>query len=449
MGKKWYTDGKVEVQIDEGEACPEGFTPGRKIKGIKLGSYSEERRKNISEACKGRTAYNKGKKEEKKHIYYTDGKVSIRIPYDESPPEGFVRGRLKRRLSPDERASFNQKICKTKEERYGDKYYNNQPKTIKTTLEKYGVSCQFLRDDVFPTASSDSKPNLEFLRLLEENGIKVDDREFIIQGELKRYDFRIRDVLVEINPWAWHNSTYCPLVSGEPVDRNYHYDKTQIATKNGYRCINVWDWDDKNKIVALLKEKETIGARECAVKLVDKNEEQEFLNNNHLQGYVSSKVSVGLYHKDTLVSLMTFGKPRYNKNYQYELLRYCSTHNVIGGAKKLFSFFITNFNPESIVSYCDLSKFSGDVYYKLGFSLINTSVGKHWYHPKMKLHITDNLLRKNGFDRLLGKYFGEYGKGTSNSELMLAHGFVEIYDAGQATFSWKLKSRETLNSDKL
>lgn len=39
-----------------------------------------------------------------------------------------------------------------------------------------------------------------------------------------------------------------------------------------------------------------------------------------------------------------------------------------------------------------------------------------------------------GFDQLLGKTFGVFGRGTSNEELMLSHGFVEIYDAGQATY---------------
>ena len=435
-GKKWFTNGEVEIQLNENDACPEGFTPGRKIKGIKLGSYSEERRNNISKACIGRTPYNKGKKEEKKHVYYTDGKVSIRIPYDEEPPIGFVRGRLKRRMTESERISFNQKICKTKEDRYGDKYYNNQPKMVETTIARFGVSCQFLRDDVYPTSSSDSKPNIKFLQLLEQNNIHVDEREFIIHGELKRYDFRVGKNLIEINPCAWHNSTFCPLPSGEPTDKMYHFNKTMLAVKNGYRCINVWDWDDNNKIISLLKNKETVGARKCDVKLVSTFDARLFLNSNHLQGYVPSKIKIGLYYNDELVSLMTFGTPRYNKKYQYELLRYCSTYNVIGGANKLFSFFINNYSPKSIVSYCDLSKFSGELYHKLGFSLINTSIGKHWYNMKLNIHITDNLLRKNGFDRLLGKYFGTFGKGTSNSALMLSHGFVEVYDAGQATYSW-------------
>ena len=40
-----------------------------------------------------------------------------------------------------------------------------------------------------------------------------------------------------------------------------------------------------------------------------------------------------------------------------------------------------------------------------------------------------------GFDLLFGDEYGCFGKGTSNEELMRAHGFVEIYDAGQTTYS--------------
>lgn len=53
------------------------------------------------------------------------------------------------------------------------------------------------------------------------------------------------------------------------------------------------------------------------------------------------------------------------------------------------------------------------------------------YNTKTNQHITDNLLRQQGFDRL---FKTNYGKGTSNEQLMLENGFVEIYDAGQATY---------------
>ena len=81
-----------------------------------------------------------------------------------------------------------------------------------------------------------------------------------------------------------------------------------------------------------------------------------------------------------------------------------------------------------MVSYCDLSKFTGNTYEKLGFTELRTSIGKHWCNLRGTRHITDNLLRQQGFDRLFNT---NYGKGTSNEELIRKQGYLDIYDAGQ------------------
>ena len=128
---------------------------------------------------------------------------------------------------------------------------------------------------------------------------------------------------------------------------------------------------------------------------------------------------------------MTFGKPRYNKHYEYELLRLCSHSDyiVVGGAERLFKHFVDAYKPNGIVSYCDASKFDGGVYTRLGFNFKSvSSPTKHWYNIKSGQHITDNLLRQRGFDQLFN---ASYGKGTSNEELMVEHGFLPIYDCGQ------------------
>ena len=58
---------------------------------------------------------------------------------------------------------------------------------------------------------------------------------------------------------------------------------------------------------------------------------------------------------------------------------------------------------------------------------------------KTQKHITDNLLRQRDFDQLLGKEYWCYGKGTFNEELMKEHGFVEVYDVGQANICLECK----------
>ena len=151
---------------------------------------------------------------------------------------------------------------------------------------------------------------------------------------------------------------------------------------------------------------------------------------------VDKDVNVVASNKDNeLIEIMTFGKPRYNKNYEWELLRLCShkDYKIVGGAERLFNHFIKTYTPVNIISYCDYSKFSGDVYSRLDFVRIGKiSPSKHW--SKGKQHITDNLLRQRGYDQLFGT---NYGKGTSNEELMLKNNWLPVYDCGQLTFIYK------------
>ena len=290
-------------------------------------------------------------------------------------------------------------------------------------MNKYGVNLPF---DVnhHTRNNKDSGPNLKFKQLLEDNNIEF-EREFPL-GRYK-YDFKVGNILIEIDPTATHNVTYSPYES--IIDRNYHRDKTVFATIYNFRCIHVWDWDDLNKIIFLLKPMEKIYARKCVLKNVSKQEAKEFLNKYHIQSYCNDEIRIGLYYDNQLISIMTFGQPRYNKQCKYELLRFCSCKNVVGGKEKLLKYFISNYSS-SIVSYCDLSKFSGKSYSDLGFELVRSSVPtRHWYNGT--LHITDNLLRQRGYDQLFN---ANYGKGYSNEELMRQQGFVEIYDCGQATY---------------
>lgn len=301
-----------------------------------------------------------------------------------------------------------------------------------TFLERYGVENYWAMPNAkLSNGSKNSKANQRFYELLAKANIAF-EQEFVLKG--KRFDFKVQNTLIEINPTATHNSTW-GIFETEGLDKNYHKIKTNIAKNENFQCVHIFDWDDPAKVVAMLKAKEVVFGRNCEIKEIPTNEAAEFLTKYHIQGYARDRIRIGLYYDNQLVSLMTFGKPRYNKKYQYELIRYCnSTYNILGGAEKMHKFFIEQYQPESIISYCDLSKFSGQVYEKLGFKRTRTSgAARHWYNLKTKQHITDNLLRQRGFDQL---FKTEHGKGTSNEALMLEAGFVEVYDCGQATYIW-------------
>ena len=327
-----------------------------------------------------------------------------------------------------------------------------QEKTKSTCLRKYGVEYSFQSDVVknksnetclkkygktfFEVAHSHHRTSKLNEKLQEYFGIPNDDCEVYVGG--KFYDFRVGGILVEINPTVTHNSDRSILFSdGTPIDKDYHINKTLIAESNGYRCVHVWDWDDIGKIKNILRnDKKIVYARDCEVVNIDKETSDIFLDNYHTQNHChGDAIRLGIIFDGSLVGVMTFGAPRYNNSCQVELLRLCySDCIVIGGTNKLFTYFINNYKPDSIVSYCDRSKFMGNVYESLGFTL--KTVGNpsaHWVNISTKKHILDSLLRQRGYDQLFGTNFG---KGSSNEQLMLDNGFVRVYDCGQNTYVW-------------
>ena len=312
-------------------------------------------------------------------------------------------------------------------------------KRSQTNMERYGV------DNTYGLACkyvSNSQPNKDFANKLQENNISFRQEVFVprdTHGHGYRYDFLIDKTFLEIDPWPFHNINWAPIDHSKGISKDYHYNKTAAALNAGYRCLHIWDWDNVDKIIDSLQPKTKIYARNTEIKIVSEIDVNNFLNKYHFQGTCKGQTyCYGLYYNDDLVQLMTFGKARYNKNYQFELLRLCTRNDlfVVGGAEKLFKHFINEQNPQSIISYCDNSKFTGDVYFRLGMTKLNNgSPTRHWYNPFTNQHITDNLLRQRGFDQLFGT---NYGKGTSNVELMLANDFIEIYDCGQSVFIWQI-----------
>lgn len=319
------------------------------------------------------------------------------------------------------------------EQKYGTPYLMRvdeiKEKVSATCLERYGVAWACMRPEARAYRAK-SKVNDKFAELLRQEGL-----EFETEFPLANYsfDFKVGSTLIEIDPTITHNSAIS-IFPGDPLTSDYHAKKTQAAQAAGYRCIHIFDWDNWNDIVNLLHPKQRIHGRKCSVVTVSRAEAEQFTSLNHIQGSCKGQVvNLGLAHDGELVELMTFGKPRYNSKFDWELLRLCTRQGcrVIGGASKLFSYFTSQYSG-SIISYCDCAKFSGEVYAQIGMHLdYQTDPSKIWSKKDKK--ITDNLLRQRGFDQLFGT---NYGKGTSNEELMLQDGWLPVYDCGQKVFTY-------------
>ena len=427
----------------------------KRIKKTKLEKYGDENYHNIEQA--------KQTMQEKYGVqigYQTEKSVQNRIkssmekygvdnPFKSNEVHKLARQKMKEKYGVEygyKSKIIRNKINKSIKEKYGvdnimhsSKY---QRKVKQTMFDKYKVTSGFLTPNAIKshkqgTISKINKKCAEELKQITNKQIKLEKPIFKYI-----YDIQLgENILIDINPTISHNVyiSYPYLLKvvkdNIPVSKEYHLDRLKIAVENGYDLISVFDWDDWEKIKYLLQDKETLYARKLEIKEVDKKECNEFLNNYHLQNTCNGQeIRLGLYKNNELIEIMTFGKPRYNKNYEWELLRLCTKpeYKVVGGAEKLFKHFIELVNPKSIISYCDNSKFSGEVYTRLAFiQKGKPSPSLHW--SKGSEHITDNLLRQRGFDQLFNT---NYGKGTSNEELMIEHGWLPIYDCGQMTFIW-------------
>ena len=230
----------------------------------------------------------------------------------------------------------------------------------------------------------------------------------------------------------WHSSLF--------KDDDYHYNKTLYFNNLGIKVYHIYsdEWLFKNDIVkSIIKSKLNVYehifyARKLIIKDVSKKEEKDFLNENHIQGFTPSSVCLGLYNDDELISLMSFGKSRFSKKFDYELLRFVNKKytKVIGGASRLFSSFIRRYDNPNIISYCDLRLFDGTVYNKLGFKHSHDSAPNYYY-------VKDN----ERFNRIkfqkhkLKKIFPEtYSDDKTEKQIMNEENYCYINDCGMGAY---------------
>lgn len=259
---------------------------------------------------------------------------------------------------------------------------------------------------------------------------------------------------IECNPTFTHNSSFgdCWGSSAKPI--SYHKNKSDMASDAGVFLFHIfgYEWSYKKDIIKGMIQNligccsERVYARLCSVVVVDGKTASEFLAANHRQGAANSSIRLGLMFNGTLVSLMTFGRRRVsigrndlNKD-DYELVRFCSTlgTTVVGGASKLFSYFVKTYHPDRVASFSDRAHTRGLLYATLGFKPVKTSdPGYVWVDT-----VTDKATsRISAQKHKLSDLLGDPGLDMSKSEkqIMEDHGYAQVYDAGTVTWEWSNK----------
>lgn len=393
----------------------------------------------------------------------------------------------------DENYNNLNKGKKTKLEKYGNENYNNIEKYKITCMEKYGddnysktnnyknkiienfksiypeiifkdikkesiiISCPHCNKDSELTKQllyERSKRNYTIctncnpIGVYNRSGYEKEVCEFLskhninfitnkkIPGKQTEIDIYLPDkkIGIEINGVYWHNELFKP--------QNYHLQKTMDCQNVGISLIHIFEdeWLYKKDIVksiilgklGLITKK--IHARKCKIQEITSSKSKKFLNDNHIQGNVNSKIKIGLFYDGKLVSLMTFSKGRVimgGKKNEWELNRFCNllNHNVNGGASKLLNYFKKKYTPNKLISYSDIRIFDGGMYEKLGFKKISQSKPNYWYVVK------DIRQHRFGFRKSILIKEG-YNKHLTEKQIMFDRKIYRIYDCGNIRWEY-------------
>ena len=277
---------------------------------------------------------------------------------------------------------------------------------------------------------------LEIANWLDE--LKIIHQKDRLLCKPKELDFYLPDynLAIEYDGLYWHTES-----NGK--NNNYHFYKTKQCEEKNIQLIHIFEdeWVNKKEICKsiikgyLNKQDQIIPARKCKFEEIPNKNLREFLNQNHLQGWCKANKAVVLKYDNEIIAAMTFGKPRYNKSIEWELIRLAFKTNtkIIGGTEKLWAYFIKKYNPISVVSYCDRRWFTGKVYQKLGFTRKEEAKPTYWYvNDDVREHRSKyqkHKLVKMGYDANL----------TEQQITRDIIGLDRIWDCGQTAWIWNKK----------
>ena len=316
-----------------------------------------------------------------------------------------------------------------------DKYTNKQSiikrkteKTKKTCLLKYGVVTPLMREDVRVKVSENrisiSNPELELKKYVENVYGKPVTRFHDSSLELDIY-IPEKKLGIEYNGNYWH--------SLKNKDKNYHYNKSKHFEEKGIRVIHIWEYEWNNErqrpilenIIknALGLNMEKVYARKCSIEVRPSASMKDFFNENNIQGFRGGKFAICLVYNNEVIMAYMMGHCYFGKGkYQWEVIRGATKlgYTVVGGASKIWKYFIENYNPTNCVYYIDYNYFNGNSLPYLGLTYLKSQPGfKNWW-------VKTNTVKNR-----------EPQRHKEIKELYEKGEVVPIYNAGTKVYVWE------------
>lgn len=215
-------------------------------------------------------------------------------------------------------------------------------------------------------------------------------------------------------------------------DEHYHVMKLNKMNLAGKSLIQIFEdeWYNKKEIVKSIllnkfkKLTNKIAARKCILKDINNNDACKFLDMNHIQGKINGK-HIGLYYNSELVSILTYGKSRFEFFNGIEIYRFCSKLNTIvnGGLSKLIK--ELKEREPNIITYVDLRYGNGNGYKTIGFEFISQTP-PNFYYFKNKQRFNRFIFQKHK----LKTKFKTFNPQLTGIQNLHNNGFYRIWDCG-------------------
>lgn len=331
---------------------------------------------------------------------------------------------------------------------YSESIYTHSKFNIKIICPRHGVFEQLpnvhLMGGGCPVCANKKSHGeqeiLEFIQSIYHGEILSRSHKLIPPKELDIY-LPEYGLAIEYCGLYWHSDKF--------INPKSHQNKFFICKERGIRLLTIFefDWKHNKELVkstlqfALHKCLIKMNARKLQLKELNKLETKRFFEENHFQGFLSiypanCKTYALVDLKNIPQIAICFGKPRYRKDIQWEIIRLASKKNVSvrGGVSKLFKEFLKQNNPESIITYSDLRWGEGKIYLELGFVFEKYIRPNYFY---FRNNGESPLYSRVHFQKhKLIKKLKIFDAAKSESANMQANGWLRIFDCGNAVYLW-------------
>lgn len=389
------------------------------------------------------------------HLYSKHG-ITKQKYLEEFPEEReyfkLVCGTKDLQMETDENKFVVCEVCGKKLTRITDVHLSKHGLTKQEYMLKYGLSgttcnalAETLRKNIIPInenmihsfSSSQENEIKEYIKAL---GLQCETNRKILHGKELDIYVHSKNLAIEFNGNLWHSEKY-------GKDREYHLNKLEECNKQGVNLIQIFEDEyDEHKDIVFSKLRHILGCenlngekiqgRKCQIKEISIKDSEEFLNRNHIQGFVSSTIHIGAIYNGQLVAVMSFLR----EGDWWNLTRFASKNGSIcqGVGGKLFKYFIKKYSPTHIKSFADRRwtiNGENNLYIKLGFKLDEVLKPDYrYYNPKV-----DKVKRFHKFNfrkDILSRKYG-FPKIMTETEMTKELGYTRIWDCGLFKYVWR------------